>query len=132
MLRIVHGFYGDRPFRRAVEAFLRHFRFDAVDTAGFISVFGHAFRSRELQGLLESWIRTPGFPLLYVKSEPDEEADGLSNNGSRAGGGRLRVRQEPFTYLGPTARSGRTRPSPNGSWSDSARHSYSRHPAFST
>jgi hypothetical protein len=88
---------------------------DAVDTDGFISVFGGALdavgasdasdgpdtpdtsQAGAARELLAQWIRRPGFPVVSVAREGEDAAlsDALGPTG-----GTLRLRQEPFTYLG--------------------------------
>lgn len=90
ILRMLHEYYGDAPFRAATHDFVQAHQYGSLDSDGFIHSFGGSLDRATSDGeelsareLLRDWVRKPGFPVLRVSRR----------------GARMQVRQERFSYL---------------------------------
>lgn len=82
VLRMAHCWLGDEKFRKGVRSYLTEFAYQSTDTAGFLESFARG-AGAEASGMIENWIRQPGFPLVRAERH----------------GEKLRLEQDRFTWL---------------------------------
>ena len=82
VLRMVHCRLGAEKFREGVRSYLAQFAFQSTDTLGFLHSFSKG-AGLEAAGMIENWIRQPGFPLVRAARRGDT----------------LHLEQERFTWL---------------------------------
>ena len=70
ILHMMYSWLGENLFQQGVREYLTRYLYSSTDTDGFLEAF-EAHLNETQRGILASWFRTPGYPIVSAEREGD-------------------------------------------------------------